>query len=107
VLLGGQTVWALQYGDKEHTELAKALKGAKVSLARGLVVSERAGQPISGKFEVEHGKLQLSVYTMQGEQFSDVIVDHTTGRVAKPLALICTLPGHDPESLTQMSETLQ
>jgi hypothetical protein len=31
LLLGGQTVWALPYGDKEHTELAKALKGAKVS----------------------------------------------------------------------------
>jgi hypothetical protein len=30
-LLGGQTVRALQYGDKEHAELAKALKGAKVS----------------------------------------------------------------------------
>jgi hypothetical protein len=82
-LLGGQMVWAQPYGDKAHAELAKALKGAKVSLAKGLVASERAGQPISGKFEVEHGKLQLSIYTMKGEQFSEVIVDHTTGKVAK------------------------
>ena len=56
---------------------------------------------------MEHGKLQLSVYTMKGQQFSEVIVDHTTGRVARPLALIGTLAGHDPEILTQMSETLQ
>ena len=77
-LLGGQMVWAQPYGDKEHAELAKALKGAKVSLVRGLVASERAGQPISGKFEVEHGKLQLSVYTMKGEQFSNDV--HHSGR---------------------------
>jgi hypothetical protein len=106
-LLGGQLVWAQQHSDKEHAELAKVLKDAKVSLAKGLTASEREGQPISGKFEVEHGKLQLSVYTMQGEPFSEVIVDHTTGRVAGPLALIRTLAGHDPEILTQMSETLQ
>jgi hypothetical protein len=66
-----------------------------------------AGQPISGKFEVEHGTLQLSVDTMQGEQFSEVIVDHTTGRVAGPLALIRTPAGHDSAILTHMSETLQ
>jgi hypothetical protein len=71
------------------------------------MANECAGQPISGRFEVEHGKLQLSVYTMQSEQFSEVIVDHTTGRVAGPLALIRTLAGHDPEILTQMSGTLQ
>jgi hypothetical protein len=71
------------------------------------VASERTGQPISGTFEVEHGKLQLSVYTMKGEQFSEVIMDNTTGRVAGPLALICVLAGHAPAILTQMSETLQ
>jgi hypothetical protein len=71
------------------------------------MAGERAGQPISGKFEVEHGKLQLSVYTMKGEPFSEVIVDHTIGRAARPRALIYTLAGHDPEILTQMLETLQ
>jgi hypothetical protein len=81
-LLGGQMVWAQPYGDKAHAELAKTLKGVKVSLVKGLVASESVGQPISGKFEVEQGKLHLSVYTMKGEQFSEVIVDHTTGKVA-------------------------
>src|SRR5262249_49556699 len=40
-------------------------------------------KPISAKFEVEEGKLQLSVYTMKGNKFSEVIVDHQTGRIAK------------------------
>ena len=82
-LLGGHPVWAQKYDDKEHAELAKALKAAKVSLQTGLSASEKAGAPISAKFEVEHGKLQLSVYTKKGTAFSEVIVDHTTGKVAK------------------------
>ena len=86
-LLGGSTVWAQKYDDKEHAELAKALKDAKVSLEKGLSASESQGKPISGKFEVEHGKLQLSVYTMKGDKFSEVIVDHKTGKIAKTEAI--------------------
>jgi len=63
--------------------LASALKEAKVSLVSGLQAAEKEGQPISGKFELEDGKLQLSVYTMKGDKFSEVIVDHKTGKVAK------------------------
>ena len=87
-LLGGHAVWAQQKGnDKEHAELAKALKGVKTSLEKGLSTSESQGKPISGKFEVEDGKLQLSVYTMKGDKFSEVIVDHATGKVAKTEAI--------------------
>src|SRR5262249_40504591 len=82
-LLGGLLVSAQDTHDKAHVGLMKALKGVKVSLADGLAASERAGTPISGKFELEEGKLQLSVYTMKGDTFSEVIVDHTTGQVAK------------------------
>ncbi len=77
------TGWAQTSDDKEHAELAKALKDAKISLQRGLTASAKEGKPISAKYEVEHGKLQLSVYTMKGDKFSEVIVDHTTGKVAK------------------------
>ncbi len=73
--------------DKEHAELAKALKGAKVSLEKGLSASESQGKPISGKFEVDDGKLQLSVYTMKGDKFSEVIIDHKTGKTAKTEAI--------------------
>ena len=86
-LLGDQLSWAQKYDDKEHAELAKALKGVKVSLEKGLSASESQGKPISGKFEVEDGKLQLSVYTMKGDKFSEVIVDHKTGKVAKTEAI--------------------
>jgi hypothetical protein len=82
-LLGGLLVSAQETHDKADAELAKALPRAKVSLAKGLAASAREGTPISGKFELEQGKLQLSVYTMKGDTFSEVIVDHRTGKVVK------------------------
>src|SRR5258705_1783396 len=75
--------WAQKSDDAEHAELAKALRSAKISLQRGLTASAKEGKPISAKYEVEHGMLQLSVYTMKGDKFSEVIVDHKTGKVAK------------------------
>ena len=75
--------WTQQSDDKEHAALAKALKDAKVSLQGGMTASAREGKPISAKYEIEAGKLQLSVYTMKGDKFSEVIVDHKTGKVAK------------------------
>jgi hypothetical protein len=83
LLLAVPTGWAQQYGDKEHAELAKAMNDAKIPLERGLTASAKEGKPISAKYEVEDGKLQLSVYTMKGDKFSEVIVDHKTGKVAK------------------------
>jgi len=82
-LLAGPMAWAQKDEAKEHAELAKALKDAKVSLQKGLTASAREGKPISAKYEMEDGKLQLSVYTMKGDKFSEVIVDHKTGKVAK------------------------
>jgi len=69
--------------DKDHAELAKAVAGAKVTLEQGLTASAHAGKPISAKFEIEDGKLQLSVYTAKGDAFSEVVVDHNTGKAAK------------------------
>ena len=74
---------APQGQQKGDAELAKAVSGAKVSLEHGLVASTREGSPISAKFEIEHGAVQLSVYTTKGGKFSEVIVDHTTGKAAK------------------------
>jgi hypothetical protein len=74
--------------DQERAELAIALSDVKVSLPQGFTTSEREGQPISGKFEMDEGKLQLSVYTAREGKFYEVIVDHVTGAIAKvePLA---------------------
>src|SRR5438309_9049405 len=77
------TGWAQTPADQEHAELARALKDAKIPLERGLTASAKEGKPISAKYEVEEGKLQLSIYTVKGDNFSEVIVDHKTGKVAK------------------------
>jgi hypothetical protein len=76
------TLWAAAPQDKEHAELAKAVGQSKVSLAQGLSASAGQGQPISAKFEIDEGKLQLSAYTAKGGKFSEVSVDHNTGKVA-------------------------
>jgi hypothetical protein len=52
-------------------------------LDQGLKASEREGKPISGKYEIDDGALQLSVYTMKGDQFTEVIVDHKSGSIKK------------------------
>jgi hypothetical protein len=76
-------VRAEESSEKGNGELVEALEGVKVSLDDGLRASEAEGTPISGKFEIEDGKLQLSVYTMKDGKFFEVIVDHKTGKVAK------------------------
>ena len=68
---------------KGGAELAKAVSAAKVSLEKGLTAGAKEGNPISAKFEVENGKLQLSVYTMKGDKFYEVVVDHQTGKITK------------------------
>jgi hypothetical protein len=69
--------------DENPAALAKALSETSVSLDQGLNASEREGKPISGKFEIADGALQLSVYTMKGGQFTEVIVDHKAGSIKK------------------------
>ena len=86
-LIALPTAWAQSYGDKEHGELAKALQGVKMPLERGLTASAKEGKPISAKYEMEDGKLQLSVYTTKKDKFSEVIVDYKTGKVAKTEAI--------------------
>ena len=70
------------YAD-ETEELAKALKNTTVTLQDGLKASEREGKPISAKFEIEHDALQLSVYTLKGNDFMEVLADPKTGTIAK------------------------
>jgi hypothetical protein len=69
--------------DEGHEALIKTLGTAKVSLQQGLTASEHEGQPISGKFEVDEGKLQLSTYTAKNGKYFEVLVDYTTGTIAK------------------------
>jgi hypothetical protein len=71
-------------GEGKDQALAHAMKDAKVPLERGVsAAAVHEGVPISAKYEMDEGKLQLSVYTMKGDQFSEVIVDNGTGSVTK------------------------
>jgi hypothetical protein len=68
---------------EERQALIKSIGNAKITLQQGLTSAEQQGQPISGKFEIEGGKLQLSLYTAKDGKFSEVVVDFVTGKVAK------------------------
>jgi hypothetical protein len=54
-----------------------------VRLEDGLKASEREGTPVSAKFETADGKLQLSVYTMMADGFTEVVIDPKIGAIAK------------------------
>ena len=67
----------------DEAALAAAMKNATATLEGGLRNSEAQGTPISAKFEIEDGKLQLSIYTMKGNDFTEVVADPKTGAIAK------------------------
>jgi hypothetical protein len=73
--------------EASEAAVVKYMSTAKVSLEEGLKAAESEGQPISGKYEVNDGHLQLSVYTAKDGKFSEVLVDQSTGRVAKSEAI--------------------
>jgi len=67
----------------DKAAVAKQIGSAKITLQQGLAAAEAQGQAISGKFEVDEGKFQLSVYTSKGSALQEVVVDYTTGKIAK------------------------
>ena len=68
--------------EDDTATLAAALKTAKATLQDGLRASKARGTPISAKFEIEDGKLQLSIYTMKGNDFVEVVADPKAGAIA-------------------------
>ena len=86
-LLATPVGWIEASDTKDDPKLAAALKDAKIPLERGLTASAKEGTPISAKYELDEGKLQLSVYTKKADSFAEVIVDHKTGKVAKTEAI--------------------
>jgi hypothetical protein len=73
----------LAQGRQGRAALANGVASAKVSLDQGLAATESQGKPISAKFELDKGKLQLSVYVMKGTTFSEAVVDYTSGKIAE------------------------
>jgi hypothetical protein len=63
------TFFADNDDDEGREGLIKLLDTSKVNLQQGLAASEQQSQPISAKFEVDDGKLQLSVYAAKEGKF--------------------------------------
>jgi len=71
------------FAAEDQEALIKQLNTAKINLQQGLAAGQQEGQPISAKFELDKGKLQLSVYTSKDGKFSEVLVDYMDGKVTK------------------------
>lgn len=89
-LFGGVQAWG---EETNPLALAKALDGIPITLEEGLKASEIAGKPISAKFEIEDGKLQLSVYVVTADGYAEAIVSTRTG------VLMSAQKMTDPEDL--------
>jgi len=59
---------------KDHKALAAALEHVKGTLEDGLKASERIGKPISAKFTLEDGTLQLSFRIAKEDGFAELIL---------------------------------
>jgi hypothetical protein len=88
---------------EDQAGLAKAVANAIVTLEQGLLASAPEGKSISAKFELEDGKLQLSVYTAKGSKFFEVVVDHESGTIAKTESITS---GEDLTAAKSQSEAM-
>src|SRR5246127_2692730 len=77
---GAGPAWAQ---DDELEAMAAALKDTTFTLQDGIKAGEREGQPISAQFEIDDGKLQISIYTAKGDDFSEIVADPKSGAIVK------------------------
>jgi hypothetical protein len=68
---------------EDHTALAAALKHVTSSLEDGLKAVERLGKPISAKFTLEHGFLQLSLWVTREDSLAEFILYPATRTVTE------------------------
>ncbi len=69
---------------KEQKAIASALgSGKHLALLAGMETASAAGKPISARYEYEDNQLKLSVFIEKDGAFSEVFIDHTTGKVAR------------------------
>jgi hypothetical protein len=79
----GVSVFVLSpaFAEEGDAALATAVEKSPTTLVQGLKASEKSGRPISAKFEIDQGKLQLSIYTMTGDGYQEVVVTPADGSV--------------------------
>ena len=80
-LLAGPAFRGQEAATREAAALAEGVQRTKDSLIRGLSASARHGEPIAVTFELQHGRLQLSVCTVRRETFWNITVDPATWKV--------------------------
>ena len=77
------TIAVTARAEGDPAALAAAVNDTTATLQGGLKASEREGAPISAKFEIADGKLQLSVYTVKGNDFMEVVANPESGAIAE------------------------
>jgi hypothetical protein len=69
----------------EAKELDPALRAAiadsTMTLQKGLAASEGNGKPISAKFELSDGQIQISIYNAAADGFVETVIDPKTGAI--------------------------
>jgi hypothetical protein len=97
LFLGGLLIAAPVFGKASERDekpdpvaLWAALEDAKTLLESGLVASEPRGMPLSARFDLEDGDLQLIVYLATNDGFAQAIVDTNTGvvRWSEPISAV-------------------
>ena len=86
--------WAQDQDEEPDPVILRiAIADAATTLQKGLAAGERQGKPISAKFEMPDGDLQVSVYTATASGFAKVVLNPKTG------AVISAAPITDPDDL--------
>jgi hypothetical protein len=82
-LMGLPGLALAQDGDEQPDPvvLAIALSDAHTTLEKAIVASEPYGTPVSARFDMSSGDLQLSVYTSLKDGFAEVVANTDTGAV--------------------------
>ncbi len=96
LLLAGSPSWAEE--EMNPAAMAKALQQASLPLEKAAKVSEKEGKPVSAKYEIEKGVLQLSIYTKKGDRFSELIIDPTRDIAPSAWCPSSTATGRRPRS---------
>jgi hypothetical protein len=65
--------------EQDMAALAAAMKDATATMEKGLESAARRGRPISAKFEVDDGELELSVYVDGGIGLREILVNPQSG----------------------------
>jgi hypothetical protein len=65
--------------EKDTAALAAGMKEVQATVEQGLASAGKSGRPISAKFELDDGEVQLSVYVENSMGFREVLANPHTG----------------------------